>query len=60
VLSGLADALYAAPDLLDSGFAADWQDAADDKARRRVIVDQVASLTDQSATRWHAELHAGT
>jgi dGTPase len=49
VLTGLADALYVAPDQLDAGFALDWADAADDAARRRVIVDQVASLTDQSA-----------
>jgi len=49
VLAGLADALWAAPELLDAGFTADWMDAADDAARRRVIVDQVASLTDQSA-----------
>jgi len=25
-------------------------------ARKRVVVDQVASLTDQSALRWHADL----
>ncbi len=32
-------------------------DAADsDAARLRVIVDQVASLTDSSALAWHARL----
>jgi len=57
LLTGLADALWAAgPSELDPGFAADWAAAADDTARRRVVVDQVASLTDQSATAWHARL----
>ena len=49
VLTALADALWADPSTLDNGFAADWMDAPDDAARRRVVVDQVASLTDQSA-----------
>jgi dGTPase len=57
LLTGLADALWAAgPSQLDPGFAADWAAADDDTARRRVVVDQVASLTDQSATAWHARL----
>ena len=29
---------------------------ADDDARKRVVVDQVASLTDQSALAWHQRL----
>ncbi len=29
---------------------------ADDAARRRVVIDQVASLTDASAEAWHARL----
>jgi dGTPase len=57
VLVELADALYAAGAVnLDPGFAADWDAAAGDAARMRVVVDQVASLTDQSATRWHEQL----
>jgi dGTPase len=56
VLAQLADALWAAPDGLDVGFAADWAGASDDTARRRVVVDQVASLTDVSAAAWHARL----
>ncbi len=56
VLTNLADALYADPSGLDVGFAADWSHAADDAQRGRVIVDQVASLTDQSAMEWHARL----
>jgi dGTPase len=41
---------------LDAVFAADWAAGADDAARKRVIVDQVASLTDQSAIAWHHRL----
>jgi dGTPase len=42
--------------LLDPSLQADYRDAADDRARLRVIVDQVASLTDASALAWHARL----
>ncbi|MET4053120.1 dGTPase [Frigoribacterium sp. PvP054] len=60
VLTSLADALWqAGPSELDRGFAADWGSADDDAARRRVVVDQVASLTDQSAMAWHDRLTAG-
>ena len=38
--------------------AQDWRDAADDAGRRRVVIDQVASLTDASAVSRHAELGA--
>ena len=41
---------------LDRGFADDWTAAEDDAARRRVVVDQIASLTDASAVAWHARL----
>ena len=34
----------------------DWRRAADDAARLRVVIDQVASLTDLSAYAWHARL----
>ena len=50
LLTELADSLLANPRALDPGFAGDWAEAKDDAARKRVIVDQVASLTDQSAT----------
>ncbi|WP_374107669.1 deoxyguanosinetriphosphate triphosphohydrolase [Leifsonia poae] len=57
ILTTLADALYAdAPQHLDAGFAEDWHDAENDVARKRVIVDQVASLTDQSALSWYERL----
>ena len=44
------------PSEMDPGFAADWHVAEDDTARKRVVVDQVASLTDQSALAWHGRL----
>ena len=56
VLTELADRLLADPSQLDVGFAADWTNAPDDAARTRVIVDQVASLTDVSANSWHERL----
>jgi len=56
ILSELADALWADPSHLDAGFAADFAAASDDTARKRVIVDQVASLTDPSANAWHERL----
>jgi dGTPase len=45
-----------APDELEPSFRDDWAEAADDDARLRVLVDQVASLTDVSAQQWHARL----
>jgi dGTPase len=44
------------PDALDPLFADDWRAAPDDGARRRVVIDQVASLTDASAVARHAAL----
>lgn len=46
------------PDALDRPFADDWRAAADDAARMRVVLDQVASLTDQSAVARHEALTA--
>ena len=48
-----------APVALEAQLAADWKAAADDAARLRVVVDQVASLTDVSAALWHARLMRG-
>ncbi|WP_446216392.1 deoxyguanosinetriphosphate triphosphohydrolase [Micromonospora sp. IBHARD004] len=45
-----------APDALDPVFAPLWRDARDDAARLRVVVDQVASLTDPAALAWHGRL----
>ena len=33
-----------------------WHRAEDDAARLRVVVDQVAQLTDSSAVAWHERL----
>ncbi len=38
---------------LDPAFAGDWREAGNDVTRLRVVVDQVASLTDASAVSWH-------
>ena len=50
LLCGLAARILdGAPGTLDAAFRDDWAEAPDDGARRRVVVDQVASLTDPSA-----------
>ncbi|SJN39085.1 Deoxyguanosinetriphosphate triphosphohydrolase [Mycetocola reblochoni REB411] len=60
LLLGLAEAIWAGGDAaLDAVHRARWLGAADDAARRRIVVDQVASLTDQSALAWHARLVEG-
>ncbi len=57
VLTELADHLWAhGPAVLDRAFADDWGAADGDAGRRRVVVDQIASLTDQSALAWHERL----
>jgi dGTPase len=38
---------------LDAVFAPLWRTAPDDPARLRVVIDQVASLTDPAAVEWH-------
>ena len=44
------------PDALDRPFADDWHGAPDDAGRLRVVIDQVASLTDVTAVAWHDRL----
>ncbi|GAA5121344.1 deoxyguanosinetriphosphate triphosphohydrolase [Pseudonocardia adelaidensis] len=54
LLVALATALRdGAPGSLDPVFAAEWKAAADDAARVRVVLDQVAILTDQQAIARH-------
>ena len=56
LLMDLVAELFEHPEHLETPFAADWAAAADDRARLRVVVDQVASLTDVSAADWHVRL----
>jgi dGTPase len=57
VLTSLADALLASNGKhLDHYCQAVWAEARTDAQKHRVIVDQVASLTDVSALNLHAEL----
>lgn len=56
LLAELVEVLRAgAPNSLDPAFQPAWTAAEDDAARLRVVVDQVASLTDAQAARWHTE-----
>jgi len=57
LVSELVQALLRhAPASLERAFADDWDAAPDDAARLRVVIDQVASLTDASAVAWHDRL----
>jgi len=47
-----------APGTLDPLLRPAWAAASSDPARRRVVIDQVASLTDTSAIAWHHRLCA--
>jgi dGTPase len=56
-LSELLDALAgSAPSTLEPWLQAAYETATTDAERSRVVVDQVASLTDTSALAWHARL----
>ncbi len=57
LLADLLDTLWDAGDSeLEPAFAADYRAAEDEAGARRAVVDQVASLTDQSAIAWHKRL----
>jgi dGTPase len=62
VIAELAGAVLAgAPVTLDLVFRPEFESAPDDRTRLRVVIDQIASLTDTSAMAWHLRLHsAGT
>ena len=55
LLADLVDALYeAGAAALEPVFAEQWRAASGDGVRLRAVIDQVASLTDVSASSWHA------
>jgi dGTPase len=57
ILVGLVGALVErGAQALDPVFAPLWRAAPDDAARLRVVIDQVASLTDPAAVDWHRRL----
>jgi dGTPase len=57
VITELALEIYdGAPATLDPVLRPSWESAPSDTERRRVVIDQVASLTDTSAIAWHRRL----
>jgi dGTPase len=59
LIAGLARAVAAgAPATLEPPLRPVWESADGDAARLRVVVDQIASLTDTSAIAWHGGLVA--
>jgi dGTPase len=60
VVGELVDLLAAsAPEHLEPAYAEAWLSASDDKVQLRVVVDQVAGLTDAAAATLHFRLSAG-
>ena len=49
----VSELLERGPNALEPAFVPAWHAADDDAARLRVVVDQVAALTDAQAIRWH-------
>jgi dGTPase len=47
------------PEALEPAFQSAWRDAGDDAQRCRVLIDQVASLTDAQAVAWHGAFVLG-
>jgi dGTPase len=58
ILLELVDALTRTPERLDPLFLPLHQAAVDDAAALRVVIDQIASLTDPAAVAWHRTLVA--
>ena len=54
----LERAAVAAPTSLDAALVPAWEAAGDDAGRRRVVVDQVAVLTDAQAVSWCGRLRS--
>ena len=59
LIKELVEMLHKHPDTnLDSIFAKDWAVATNDTERMRIVIDQIASLTDPGAYALHARLSA--
>jgi dGTPase len=57
LLTGLVVALAErAPEALEPAFRPAWAVAGDDSGRLRVVIDQVAALTDAQAVAWHTAM----
>ncbi len=57
VLTDLCNAIVRlGPSVMERGFADDFTTAQTEDAQMRAVIDQVASLTDQSALAWHERL----
>ncbi|TWP45798.1 deoxyguanosinetriphosphate triphosphohydrolase [Lentzea tibetensis] len=56
LITSLVAQLLRRPDRMDPAFLPAWESAADDAAALRVVVDQVALLTDAQAVAWHNAL----
>lgn len=60
ILTELVSVLLAKPDALDPVFRPLYDAADGDAAALRVVIDQVASLTDHAAVAWHRTLVAAS
>ena len=58
IIRELVEMLLKYPHELDSFFKKPWDEASDDLAKMRVVIDQVAALTDPGAYALHARLIA--
>jgi dGTPase len=58
IISELVEMILKYPHELDSFFKKPWDEASDDLAKMRVVIDQVAALTDPGAYALHARLIA--
>ena len=58
IIKDLVEMLLKYPHEMDSFFQKPWNEAADEIAKMRVIIDQVAALTDPGAYALHARLLA--